>query len=281
MRRFTVVFCFVAALGMAAGPARAGDIAPDWSYNTSTLPTATTNGMWWVNTGGGPTLLSFDVNAELLGGTTQSNIALLYAADNPAIFLVSDTSGFGGYGDITWNGDGLFCPGAFYGYLIPGTSTTSKETVWVEVKAWTGNYSTYQAAYAASAAGQAVYVADVTFQNPTGYAIEVPTQQLTNSPAIVLQRGLLGDANYDGKVDVNDLTIVLTNFGETGTTWSQGDFNADGKVDINDLTIVLANYGQSVGASGAGIAAVPEPGALALLAAGSVGLLAYGWRRRK
>ena len=103
---------------------------------------------------------------------------------------------------------------------------------------------------------------------------------MTGAPAIVLPRGgLLGDANYDGKVDINDLTIVLANFGQTGTTWSQGDFNADGKVDINDLTIVLANYGHSVGVSGAGIAAVPEPGTLALLAAGLVGLLASAWRR--
>ena len=54
-----------------------------------------------------------------------------------------------------------------------------------------------------------------------------------------------GDANGDGKVDINDLTIVLTNFGQSGMTWSQGDFNTDGKVDINDLTIVLTNFGQT------------------------------------
>ena len=34
-----------------------------------------------------------------------------------------------------------------------------------------------------------------------------------------------GDANGDGKMDINDLTIVLTNFGTSGRTWSQGDFN--------------------------------------------------------
>ncbi len=33
-----------------------------------------------------------------------------------------------------------------------------------------------------------------------------------------------GDANGDGRVDVNDLTIVLTNYGQTGMLWSQGDF---------------------------------------------------------
>ena len=45
-------------------------------------------------------------------------------------------------------------------------------------------------------------------------------------------------------------------------------------MDINDLTIVLANYNQSLGSPAAGMAAVPEPGVLALVAAGSVGLLA-------
>ena len=72
---------------------------------------------------------------------------------------------------------------------------------------------------------------------------------------------LPGDANGDGKVDINDLTIVLTNYDQTGMTWSQGDFNGDGKVDINDLTIVLTNYGTT---SGTGLAAVPEPSCVVL-----------------
>ena len=56
-----------------------------------------------------------------------------------------------------------------------------------------------------------------------------------------------GDANGDGKVDINDLTIVLTNYDKsTGMTWATGDFNGDGKVDINDLSIVLTNYDKTV-----------------------------------
>ena len=91
---------------------------------------------------------------------------------------------------------------------------------------------------------------------------------------------LAGDANYDRKVDINDLTVVLAHYGQNGTTWSQGDFNNDGTVDINDLTIVLAHYGQRVGASAAGLAAVPEPSCMVLLAIGAGGLVAFAWQRR-
>ena len=76
---------------------------------------------------------------------------------------------------------------------------------------------------------------------------------------------LPGDANLDGTVDINDLTIVLAHYNQTGMSWTQGEFTGDGTVDINDLTIVLANYNQSVGA--APLAAVPEPSSVALLAA--------------
>jgi uncharacterized membrane protein len=94
----------------------------------------------------------------------------------------------------------------------------------------------------------------------------------------LLKPAISGDANLDGKVDINDLTVVLTSYGQSGMVWSQGDFNGDGKVDINDLTIVLTNYGKTAGLS---FAAVPEPSAIAILLAGAIGLLAYAWRRRK
>jgi T5SS/PEP-CTERM-associated repeat protein len=93
---------------------------------------------------------------------------------------------------------------------------------------------------------------------------------------------LPGDANLDGRVDINDLTIVLTNYGRTGMTWTQGAMDGDptGTVDINDLTIVLTDYGHTVGSSaGPALSAVPEPASLLLLAAGLAGLLACAWRK--
>jgi probable HAF family extracellular repeat protein len=96
----------------------------------------------------------------------------------------------------------------------------------------------------------------------------------------LLEQAIAGDANLDGTVDINDLTIVLANYGQTGMTWSQGEFTGDGTVDVNDLTIVLAHFGQSLGSPPAAMAAVPEPASLLLAAAGTLGLLVCAGRRR-
>ena len=98
----------------------------------------------------------------------------------------------------------------------------------------------------------------------------------------LLTPAIPGDANLDGKVDINDLTMVLTNYNQTpAMTWTLGDFNGDGKVDINDLTIVLTHYNQSLGSSAGGMAAVPEPSSLVLLGVVAVGLLGCAWRRSR
>ncbi len=66
------------------------------------------------------------------------------------------------------------------------------------------------------------------------------------SPPYIQPAPLPGDANLDGKVDIEDLTILLTNFGKSGMTWSQGNFDGDPTVDLEDLTILLTHFGQSL-----------------------------------
>ena len=63
----------------------------------------------------------------------------------------------------------------------------------------------------------------------------------------LLTPAIPGDANLDGKVDINDLTIVLAHYNQAGMSWAPGDFTGGGTVDINDLTIVLAHYNQGGG----------------------------------
>ena len=73
----------------------------------------------------------------------------------------------------------------------------------------------------------------------------------------------------------------MADYGQTGAVWSTGDFLGNGRVDINDLTIVLAHYGQTLGSSAAAMAAVPEPSAIAIAAIALLGLLTCAWRQRK
>ena len=69
-----------------------------------------------------------------------------------------------------------------------------------------------------------------------------PTSSPFNDWYVVPPSTLPGDANGDGKVDINDLNALLAHYDQTGMTLADGDFNGDGRVDINDLSILLANY---------------------------------------
>ncbi|HSW80143.1 MAG TPA: dockerin type I domain-containing protein [Candidatus Saccharimonadales bacterium] len=48
-----------------------------------------------------------------------------------------------------------------------------------------------------------------------------------------------GDINNDGKVNISDLSMLLSDF---GTANARSDLNNDGKVTINDLSILLTNW---------------------------------------
>jgi len=52
-----------------------------------------------------------------------------------------------------------------------------------------------------------------------------------------------GDVVPDGFVNLDDLNLVLTQFGDAGEPFADGDANGDGLVNLDDLNVVLTNFG--------------------------------------
>jgi hypothetical protein len=116
-------------------------------------------------------------------------------------------------------------------------------------------------------------------------------QIVTASDTLVMYT-YAGDANLDGKINIDDYGRIDSNVGRSGSVfgWSSGDFNFDGKINIDDYGIIDANIGAQSQplasaasmlalASSGPVTAVPEPATLLPLAIMALGLLAPRHRR--
>jgi hypothetical protein len=84
-----------------------------------------------------------------------------------------------------------------------------------------------------------------------GYADGGNPADLASVPGLIageveIKYTVAGDANLSGGVDLSDLVIIASDFGETGADWAEGDVNYDGNVELSDLVIVASNFGASL-----------------------------------
>jgi formylglycine-generating enzyme required for sulfatase activity len=112
----------------------------------------------------------------------------------------------------------------------------------------------------------------------------IPTGQYSNIGFRVALALILGDANGDVLVDGADYTIWADHFLLPGVGFALGDFNMDGVVNGADYTLWADNVtftADTTDTPTLTAAAVPEPSAIALAAAGTIMLLACGARHRR
>ena len=135
---------------------------------------------------------------------------------------------------------------------------------------WTGQGITSSAAAAADPESRSIGYAD-NASLPLG-AYTSFRGQAVDETSLLMAYTRTGDANLDGVVDDQDVTIVGATYapGMPQPSWALGDFDFNGFVDDADVTLLGALYDPTaeplavpVGA-GAGVVAVPEPGSLVL-----------------
>ena len=56
---------------------------------------------------------------------------------------------------------------------------------------------------------------------------------------------LAGDANRDGRVNLQDFNILAANFGQSGRDFARGDFNYDTVVNLADFNLLASRFGQT------------------------------------
>lgn len=109
---------------------------------------------------------------------------------------------------------------------------------------WQGNFAhVHLQAFSGSGCGWAQNVP------LTGWARIVGMRDLPDKGGTTQYQGQVvrfpGDANGDGGVDLTDLSMLSSAWGQTGSpNFSPADFNGDGRVDLTDLSILSSYWGQ-------------------------------------
>lgn len=78
-----------------------------------------------------------------------------------------------------------------------------------------------------------------------------------------------GDANLDGTVNIQDLSLLASAFGNSGG-WELGNFNTDNIINIQDLSLLASNFGMPLSPPAVESSPIPTPSSLSLLALSAI-----------
>ena len=154
---------------------------------------------------------------------------------------------------------------------------------------WTGQGITSSAAAAANAADPELR--SVGFAENAAMPLGPVTTfhgQPADDTSVLMAFTRTGDANLDGVVNDDDVTIVGATYapGVPQPSWALGDFDYNGFVDDDDVTLLgafydptaVASFNPLAGPGASAVATVPEPQSLALAALAAAIIAFAAWR---
>jgi hypothetical protein len=152
---------------------------------------------------------------------------------------------------------------------------------------WAGQGITSSAAAAAEPEARSVGFAENATMPLGSYTMF--HNQPVDDTSILIAHTRTGDANLDGVVNDNDVTIVGATYspGTPQASWALGDFDYNGFVDDDDVTLLGVFYDPGappitapMSAAAGAVVAVPEPSSIALMLVGGVlAMIAISQRR--
>ncbi len=160
-----------------------------------------------------------------------------------------------------WGGAAF--PQVFYvdGVECPALTLTRGESYIFQMSGTPSIHPFIVTTTASGGAGAVLYNDGVAGQNATGNAQLTFSVQPTAPDQLyyachnhanmgwqlnIVDPPCVGDLTGDLMIDLDDLSIVLVNFGITsGATPEQGDFDGDGDIDLDDLSTLLVVFGTS------------------------------------
>lgn len=184
--------------------------------------------------------LNFDgaINGDDIGGTAYGFEAVLYSRDqvfNPAADF--DADGRVGWSDLVALRD-----------VADATGNTAAQSEYLSVLRRRGNVNqafgtdSFDIDATYSHFGDSDWYADI---DSSGNVDQADVDALVH----VVFGTHYGDANLDGRVDLQDFASIGQHFGDQPTGWHQGNFTGDASTDLNDFALLGQNFGKGVAAA--------------------------------